>query len=362
MTSLAFLHLVWTAAQTVFCMSIILVLMTGWLRLVERYRATRRIADFYGPIFANPSAHLLSPPTLHARGALAALALWHEAYETASTNDRRYLEELGHAIGFDAVALRHLHDDRLDTRILCVTTIGRLALVQAWDLIQDLPRHPNARLSFAAIRSLFALDANRAVTYYVIQLLRTDWSPTKVAECLQEVDETRLATVFVRLLRLTRSNIQAIQLLRYLGATRCVPALDGIRHYLDSAPRHPRVLAEGLHALSYFRSVEDLPRYRHALTATHWYLRVRGAIGLGHVGTVDDLSLLTPLLGDSSWWVRYRAAEAITRLRGVSTQALQSLMITERDPFGRNALKAFSTTATGASRTDSYYSLSSPEE
>lgn len=342
MTTISILPIVQFAAATTFSMSIILIGIIAAIRVQAIRQAQRQLATIWGPRFANPTAPLPLPlPRPRKADQLAVLSLWNTAYDAASTDHKRQLETLALHLSFHRDALTHLQAPNLDARLLAIMTVGRLRVSEAWSLLEDLPAHPNPILSFAATRALFAIDPDRAVQRYVRFLFRPDWSATKVAECLQEVEETLLAQIFTRWLRQTRSIPQAIRLIRYLGATRCVPALPDLRQYLDAPGRHTRVLAEGLHTLSYFKHREDGPRFRAAATSAHWYLRVRAAIGLGLVGTTEDFPLLTTLLRDPHWWVRYRAAEAITRLRGTSRDTLQTLLAQQTDLYAQNALHAF---------------------
>lgn len=335
------LPIVQFVGQTIFIMALIMTGLAACIRLRAIRDAKRHIEDIWTLRFTNPMPQDLVNWPIDRRDHLAVLTIWNRVYDTSSTDHKRSLEQLALKLNFPQIALDHALDPPLETRLLCIITLGRLRVTAAWTLLEQLPRADNPILSFAATRALFAINPDRAIRQYAKYLFRPDWSPTKVAECLQEVEESLLAETFLRWLRQTRSVPHAIRIIRYLGATRCVPALPALRRYLDVPYRHPRILAEGLHTLTYFRCREDHPRFLAATRSDIWQLRVRGAIGLGLVGSPADLPTLKTLLHDPNWWVRYRAAEAITKLTKSDPDAISQLMQDQTDLFAHDALQAF---------------------
>jgi HEAT repeat protein len=59
---------------------------------------------------------------------------------------------------------------------------------------------------------------------------------------------------------------------------------------------------------------------------------------LGELGGPEDEGLIVQLMGDRVWWVRYRAAQALTKLRGMTPERLAGIRASLTDRFARDML------------------------
>lgn len=326
----------------------LLVLMTIGLRirLIRQNKRQQQLVTTWTTIFQAPSHHKqCTMEHLGLQDRQLLLALWMTHYDKAQDSQRPALLQLAHRLRFPNYSHQLFRRKTQTSTLLGIQMFGYLRLTSAWAQLAPLIHDPNTMLSITTAHALFRIDAIRALNLCLPLILkRTDWSQTKVAHMLQEVEPVRLAEPLMEAI-LRGTSVQAIRLLRLLSATHCYPVLPHLRTYLDSRKLSVDVHAAALQCLTGFADTSDLPRFQRILAHRNWILRVRGAIALGRIGTREEMPLLISLLSDSHWWVRYRAAESLSSLPGVSQEELHAIHQSHPDRFGQDSLATFLTPA-----------------
>jgi hypothetical protein len=275
----------------------------------------------------------VSPP--HRRHMAVVMEEWNSFQDALRGAPTARLNELARRIGIDAAARRLLQAQGLGARILAIRTLGHLGDPADWSALQSQLVAPNALLSFYAAAALIQIDAQRAMPGIMLQLAeREDWPGEAIAGLLKEAG-TQVTREPIRALILSLEQTKVAPLLPWLGRADPVLANEIGALLLRREPQDPRVAAA---ALLLVQDPALLPHIRGLAASTEAEVRKNLAIALGRLGDLGEVPLLITLLSDAVWWVRYRAAQALVRLRGMSSQRLDGLRAHLTDRYAHDML------------------------
>jgi hypothetical protein len=262
------------------------------------------------------------------------LILWIQFHESIKGAARHRLKAVALRLRSDPAARDLLNSNSPDNRLVAVMALGHLGDKGSWNIVEEVVQSRNSLLSMAALRSLFLIDAARAVDVLLSSHgARSDWPTAQLKAIVAEADSPFVSEELVR------------------GAGIAMPAeLPRLIALMDSVDA---TLAEGL-LRALLRTSKDaevlvaclksrhLPKNLDFLTpltrSSSWQVRTQLARALGSMITRGEEHILIAMLSDDVWWVRFRAAQSLARLPFLSNEELWRLRSKLNDRFAKDIL------------------------
>jgi len=236
--------------------------------------------------------------------------------------------------GIDKRALALLRRRSLRLRLIAIIAVGHLREEDAWTALAELSRDPGPVTSFAAARAMLRIDPRLALEVLGPSIIaREDWPLARIATIFQELGPALVTPALVNwLLGRPRRGLDRVVKLARFGHRHRISSI--VRGWLTGSDRAEIIVA----ALDYVEEESDLPWVRGAARHEDWHVRMAAARALARVGEHREVAILLELLTDPVWWVRYHAAQALTRLHGLSPNELELLHENARDAYASEML------------------------
>lgn len=315
-------------AVTVLMLFIIIV-----MRQVVSYRERRHlsaVARWSGLLASTPTGSLPALPTREAAGFVA-------AWLSRATRGEGNLESLRAAaqrVGLEKHLHAFLRRGDFNDRSAAITAMGYLGNAGDFDRISPFLGDQSPVLSLGAASALMRLDAGRAVSLFMPQIIRRhDWARGRVAAILNDTRDEQVAKALSEA-TLQANSALAPRLVRFLAGVSPEEASNVIRTILRSSPDHHLIST----CLQVIGRPSDLDLVRPMLSHERWHVRMHAATALGRLGGPGDEEALIRLLSDRQWWVRYRAAQALTQLPFLDEQRLYAIGQAQTDRFAVDIL------------------------
>ena len=215
-------------------------------------------------------------PTVNQSEWFVFLILWNQFHESMKDSAQHRLKSVALRLGLDEAARKLLDTNDTQHRLVAVIALGHLRDKGAWRVIEEVVQSRNSLLSLAALRSLFIIDASRAVdVLFSSHGARNDWPITNLKAIVSEADSSTVSEELVR------------------GAGIAMPTeLPRLIALMDSADEN---LAAGF-LRTLLRTSTDTEALVACLKSRH---------------LPKNLGLLTPLAKNPSWQVRTQLARAL---------------------------------------------------
>jgi hypothetical protein len=312
------------------------------INLAARTAREQRFLETWRPLLAAAIAgEGVTLPRLARGDEISFLKLWNHLQESLRGEANLRLNELAVRCGMMRRSHLLLRKKELRLKLLALNTLGHLLDRSAWNGILQLARRTDPRLSLAAARALFQIDADAALDELKNELLeRDDWPAAQLAILLQEVGTAGIFTMLAdTATRLDASNAAELarqkRLLHVLEIAPYQHVIPAIRSILSVAA-DDEVVAQ---CLKYLREPVDISFARGNLSHPNWVVRLQAARALGRIGSGEDLPKLAALLSDPVWWVRYRTAQTLVELIRGDAGAMSGLREQLSDRFALDMLE-----------------------
>jgi hypothetical protein len=245
----------------------------------------------------------------------------------------------GRRAGLDRVAAALLDGDDVD-KVVAFGGLARLGAAAAAEPARACLDDPGTELSRAAARCLLTdPDALGSVLDRV--RLRPDWSATRVAAMLAEIDPHAVGGALVSAIDRSVAAGDDQGTVRLLGFLPCgspTAARDACFRVLDSAGS-PEVRAAALRELAEVALPGDAVVARLNARDPRAYVRLAAIRVLRAVGAIEDATVLGAMVTDPDFWVRRRSAEALVALGAVGAgPQLAGNVAGVDDAYARDAL------------------------
>lgn len=284
------------------------------------------------------------PMPVTARHRTAVLLLFNELTQDpagpAPAPGRDAVIAAGRRAGLDHVAAALLDGDDVD-KVVAFHGLARLRGDGAAETARAYLDHPGTELSRAAARYLLLVDP--AALGPVLDRIRRrpDWSPTRVAATLAEIDPYAVGTGLVSAIDRSVAAGDANGTIRLLGFLPCgspEAGRDACCRVIESAG-DSEVLAAALRGLAEVALPGDAAVARPLAHDTRAHVRLAAIRVLRAVGAGEDSALLGSMVTDPDFWVRRRSAEALVALGtvGAGPPPTGDLAVVE-DAYARDAL------------------------
>jgi hypothetical protein len=275
-------------------------------------------------------------PKLPARHLPFLMEEWNALHDAVRGESSVRLNELALRLGFDAAA-RHLMNSRqVGQRILAIRTLGHLRDPTAWKPLQEQLVSVNALVSFYAAAALVQIDAQRAMPGIMLQVAeRESWPGEAMARLLVDAGAD-VAREPIRALMLSLTPTKVPPLLPWLAHVDAVLCSEVGSELLKRHGGDDHIVAAALLVLL---EPSELPDLRHYASSPAAEVRKSLALAIGNLGDLAETELLMQLMGDGVWWVRYRAAQALLKLRGMTTEGIEAVRVRLIDPYALDMLK-----------------------
>jgi len=268
---------------------------------------------------------------------LTGAPLWQSQNDEAAYSSPMLMEIHGspHLIVVsDKRAMALLRSGSVRSRLIAMSTLGFVGAEEAWPELEALAGSGGAMLSFAAARALLRIEPRRALdalTPSIVQ--RNDWSVARLGCMFTELGPALVTpSLTTMLVSRPRAGLdRVVKLARFGERSRVAPIMRG---WLSSSDNPDIIMA----ALEYVDDERELPWAKGAATHAEWRVRMAAAKALGRIGAASELNTLLDLLRDPVWWVRYHAAQALTRLHGMTPDELRLIREKARDSFAADML------------------------
>ena len=304
-------------------LAVIVVLLAVAVVVVGRRNArwTRRRAELEARWRAFLQGEVPDAPPLPVtdRDRTAVLLLFNELTQEpagrAPAPGRNAVTAAGRRAGLDRVAGGLLGGDDVD-KVVALNGLARLGDNAAAETARAYLDHPGTELSRAAARYLLLVDPDALGSVLDRVSRRPDWSPTRVAHMLDEIDPQAVGNGLVSAIdRLVAAGDDdgTIRLLGFLPCGSPEAGRDACCRVLDSAD-DSEVLAAALRGLAEVARPGDAAVARPHTRATHAHVRLAAIRVLRAVGAGEDSALLASMVTDPYFWVRRRSAEALVAL------------------------------------------------
>jgi hypothetical protein len=262
------------------------------------------------------------------------LMLWNRLQETLRGPAADNMAELLRRNGLDVRAMRLLASASLRSRLIAMTSLGHLREERAWAALESLAQKGATVVSFAAARALLRIEPRRALDVLTPSIMqRNDWSVARLgcmfAELGPAVVTPSLTTMLISRPRAGLDRV--VKLARFGDRSRIAPIMRG---WLSASDDPDIIMA----ALDYVEDDRELPWAKGAARHAEWRVRMAAAKALGRIGAASELATLLELLRDPVWWVRFHAAQALTRLHGMTPDELRQIREGARDSFAADML------------------------
>lgn len=262
------------------------------------------------------------------------LILWNEFHESIKGPARSRLKEVASRLSVDAAARSLLDTNSADNRLVGVIALGHLGNKGSWNIVEEVVRSRNPLLSMAALRSLFFIDASRAVDVLLSShAARSDWPTAQLKAIVAEADSSIVSEELVQGAGIAMPS-ELPRLIALMDSADATLAAGFLRTLLRTS-KDAEVLVACLKS-------RHLPNNLGLLTPLarnkSWQVRTQLAKALGSIVAPGDEDILLALLSDDVWWVRFRAAQSLARLPFLSSEQLWRLRATLNDPFAKDIL------------------------
>jgi HEAT repeat protein len=262
------------------------------------------------------------------------LMLWNRLQETQPGPAADNLSKLLRDNGLDKRAMALLRSGSVRSRLIAMSTLGFLRAEEAWPALEAIAGTSGAMLSFAAARALLRIEPRRALDALTPSIMqRNDWSVARLGCMFTELGPAIVTpSLTTMLVSRPRSGLdRVVKLARFGERSRVAPIMRG---WLSASDNPDIIMA----ALEYVDDERELPWAKGAATHAEWRVRMAAAKALGRIGAASELNTLLDLLRDPVWWVRYHAAQALTRLHGMTPDELRLIREKARDSFAADML------------------------
>lgn len=305
------------------------------LRLVFSRRRDHRFLTLWRPIMSQAIDGLPDMvPHLEKNDYYRFLKLWNHFNESLHIEATSGLKLLAEHCGINQVVNNFMRSRNLQRRLIAATALGYLNQRQSVLQLVSLVDHRSTMLSLTAARSLLKIDC----AVYFPKLLsrfvqRTDWPEARVNIILNEQPAEMIVPNLIGFIQ-NASEDQLPRLLQFLEPFSLSDAESAIKEILETN-QNPIVIATCLRILP----TPPLARVRQLCRHPESFVRVQAAKALGKVAVYEDHEILIELISDRNWWVRYRAAHALADLPFVSSEKIEALRNTLKDPFSVDMLE-----------------------
>jgi hypothetical protein len=260
--------------------------------------------------------------------------LWNFIHDSVRGSARTNLNVVGVSLGLDVQAEAWVGSPNVRKRLIALIALGNMRHARSWPIWKQMLQDENSVIALAALRGMLLTDPGKAMKVVIPYIAeREDWSPTRVANFLQEAGTDVVAGPLARAALLAEPH-QASRLVRYLAALDADLALPAVRKLVNRT-KDPGLIAACIPML---RGFEDLTLVRELARHDAWFVRVQAIAALGRLGVPGDEDLLLLALNDREWWVRYRAAQALYGLRYLSEEEFARIR-SRQEGFARDMLE-----------------------
>jgi len=262
------------------------------------------------------------------------LMLWNRLQETQRGPAAENMSQLLRDNGLDKRAMALLRSGSVRSRLIAMSTLGFVGAEEAWPELEAIAGSSSAMLSFAAARALLRIEPRRALDALTLSIVqRNDWSVARLGCMFTELGPALVTpSLTTMLVSRPRAGLdRVVKLARFGERSRVAPIMRG---WLSSSDNPDIIMA----ALEYVDDERELPWAKGAATHAEWRVRMAAAKALGRIGAASELNTLLDLLRDPVWWVRYHAAQALTRLHGMTPDELRLIREKARDSFAADML------------------------
>jgi len=262
------------------------------------------------------------------------LMLWNRLQETQRGPAAENMSQLLRDNGLDKRAMALLRSGSVRSRLIAMSTLGFVGAEEAWPELEAIAGSSGAMLSFAAARALLRIEPRRALDALTLSIVqRNDWSVARLGCMFTELGPALVTpSLTTMLVSRPRAGLdRVVKLARFGERSRVAPIMRG---WLSSSDNPDIIMA----ALEYVDDERELPWAKGAATHAEWRVRMAAAKALGRIGAATELNTLLDLLRDPVWWVRYHAAQALTRLHGMTPDELRLIREKARDSFAADML------------------------
>lgn len=321
---------------------IVLVVLALHLSKVWQLRLRKQFHDRWRPLLVQSLVEAPDHvPRVRPAEVMTFLYFWNYFHQSLLGEDKMAgLNHLARMAGMDQAAKALLTHRSVRKQVLAIKTLGHLRDRSMWSEFVRLAGSKKPAVSLAAARALIHTDASAAVPILVpMVVVRTDWSPAKVASLLQEMGPEIVAKPLAKT-ALSSPPDAAVRLIHYLMLLRGLPALPLIRTLLRQTDA-VSVRTACLRFMGQCEDPQDLEVMRVSLGDPSPSVRAAAAMALGRMGVEGDDRRLIALLNDPEWEVRYRAAEALARLPFVGSERLDRIHAEHASPLAREVLAPF---------------------
>ena len=274
-------------------------------------------------------------PPLPNRDVPGFLEVWNEVHEPLRGGTTPHLARVASEVGLEERLYKRLARAGFHSQLVAIIALGHIRNSESFHRVEKFIDDKNPIVSLCAARALMQIDATRAVSKFVPQIVhRSDWSEGSVASILQEVGADSVVRE-LSLATLQANTDIAPRLIRFLASVSPESAAPIIRKTLLSPP-DDRLISTCLQVMSHR---DDLDCVRPLLAHPRWHVRMQAAVTLGRLGVPGDEQRLTAILVDQQWWVRYRAAQALMKLNFVNNDDILRIQLAQTDGFARDIIK-----------------------
>ena len=221
----------------------------------------------------------------------------------------------GRRAGLDRVAAALLDGDDVD-KVVAFGGLARLGAAVAAEPARAYLDDPGTELSRAAARCLLLTDPDALGSVLDRVRRRPDWSATRVAAMLAEIDPHAVGGALMSAIdrSVAAGDDQGtVRLLGFLPYGSPTAARDACFRVLDSAGS-PEVRAAVLRELAEVALPGDAVVARLNARDPRAYVRLAAIRVLRAVGASEDATVLGAMVTDPDFWVRRRSAEALVAL------------------------------------------------
>jgi HEAT repeat protein len=202
--------------------------------------------------------------------------------------------------------------------------------------------HPETELSRAAARYLLLVDPDALGPVLDQIRRRPDWSLTRVAAMLAEIDPHAVGNGLVSAIDRSVAAGDGNGTIRLLGFLPCgspEAGRDACSRVLDSAAGDSEVLAAALRGLAEVAQPGDAAVARPHARDSRAHVRLAAIRVLRAAGAGEDSALLGSMVTDPDFWVRRRSAEALVALGALDTGSPPAgSLAAVNDAYARDAL------------------------
>ncbi len=262
------------------------------------------------------------------------LILWNQFHESIKGAARHRLKAVALRLRLDAAARDLLNSNSPDNRLVAVMALGHLGDKGSWNIVEEVVQSRNSLLSMAALRSLFLIDAARAVDVLLSSHgARRDWPTAQLKTIVAEADSSIVSEELVHGAGIAMPDElpRLIALMDSADAT----LVEGFLRALLRTSNDGEVLVACLKS-------RHLPKNLGLVTPltrnSSWQVRTQLARALGSMIARGEEHILIAMLSDDVWWVRFRAAQSLARLPFLSNEELWRLRSMLNDRFAKDIL------------------------